>query len=72
MFVDDAAPTHTIFRETPGSNVGGSCQTPEECFSLFFSDDVWQFLVDNTNEYAAHKIGAMQVSMKLGIKPIKL
>ena len=72
MFADDVAPTHTIFRETPGSTVDDSCQTPEECFSLFFSDEVWQFLVDNTNEYAANKIGTMQVSRKLCIKPTKL
>ena len=71
MFADDTAPTHTMFRETPGSNAGGSCQTPEEFFSLFFSDEVWQLLVDNTNEYAGNKIGAMQVSRKLGIKPTK-
>ena len=40
-----------------GSNVDPSVHSPEECFSLFFSDALWQFLVDNTNKYAAKKIG---------------
>ena len=46
---------------TAGNNASPSCQSPEECFSLFLSDDVWQFLVDSTNEYARKKINEMQV-----------
>ena len=29
-----------------------SCKTPEDCFSLFFDDALYDFLVQRTNEYA--------------------
>ena len=63
--VDDTAPTHLQFNEAVGSNADPSCQTSEECFSLFFSEEVWQLLVDNTNEYATKKMSNMQVSNTL-------
>ena len=44
--------TMTIQDETCGSTVDSSCQSPLKCFSLFFSDVVFDFLTKNTNEYA--------------------
>ena len=42
-------------------HVPPSVQTPEECFSLFFDDNLWQYLVDKTNEYAAKKLSEMTI-----------
>ena len=39
-----------------------SCQTPEDCFSLFFGDTMLQYLVDTTNAYADKKLSTMTVS----------
>lgn len=59
--LDDIAPTYLItYNETPGSNIQAT--TPEDFFSTFFTDDLWQFLVDNSNEYAAMKLAAMEAS----------
>ena len=58
----DIAPDHLPFRENPGCTVGTSCSAPIDCFSLLFQDTVWQYLVDNTNQYAAVKISKMKVN----------
>ena len=49
--------------ETCGSTVDRACQSPLECFSLFFSDVVFDFLTKNTNEYDMKKISTMKVSI---------
>ena len=49
--------------ETCGSTVDRSCQSPLECFFLFFSDFVFDFLTKNTNEYAIKKISTMKVNI---------
>ena len=46
---------------TTGSTV--DIHTSEESFALFFSSDVWQLIVDNTNEYATKKISGMKVTV---------
>ena len=61
IILGDMPPNHPPFNESGGSNVDASCQTPGECFSVFFSDTIWQFLIDNTNQYAAQKISSMTV-----------
>ena len=58
LLVNDKEPSEDDFDETPGCQVTGSFQNPTECFSLFFTEEVWQFIVDNTNEYAAQKMVA--------------
>ena len=50
---------HTCHSLQSGVQVPPSVQTPEQCFSLFFDDNLWQYLVDGTNEYAAKKISEM-------------
>ena len=39
------------------------CETPEDCFSLFFDDIVLQYITDHTNTYAQKKLAAMQVEI---------
>ena len=56
---DDTAPTHLPFTEDPGPKVQPSCQTPEDCFSLFFGDDMLRYLVEKTNAYAEKKLSTM-------------
>lgn len=48
---------------TPGPNVDPtSCTTPEDCFGLFFDDNLLDYLTAQTNLYAQKKISAMQVT----------
>ena len=56
---------NTLQDETCGSTVDRFCQSALECFSLFFSDVVFDFLTKNTNEYAMKKISTMKVSIDL-------
>ena len=72
-------PSHTPFNKTIGSTADASCQSPEDFFSIFFTDVVWQYLVDKTNKYAADKISAMEVKIMktkiiiiLACRPIQL
>ena len=58
----DTEPCHLPFIEPSGVHIPPSCRTPEDCFSLFFDDQLWQFLVDNTNLYASQKIRSMRTS----------
>ena len=60
--IDDEAPKKSDFTETPGCTLTGSFQNPMDCFSLFFDDEVWQFLADNTNQYATETLMNRQVS----------
>ena len=55
---------------TTGSTV--DIHTSEESFALFFSSDVWQLIVDNTNEYATKKISHEGNSCELIITYLKL
>lgn len=48
--------------EQPGPNVPPSCQTPEDCFSLFFDNSLLQHVVEATNRYAEKKLAAMTIS----------
>ena len=49
----DTEPAHLPFvGKRPGPNVPAACVSPFDCFSIFFIDSLWQFLVDSTNEYA--------------------
>ena len=56
---------NTLQNETCGSTVDRFCQSPLECFSLFFGDVVFDFLIKNTNKYAMKKISTMKVSIDL-------
>ena len=48
----DTEPAHLPFvGKRPGPNVPAACVSPFDCFSIFFNDSLWQFLVDSTNEY---------------------
>ena len=64
FFVDDTAPTAQPFTEQPGPKVPPSCQTPEDCFSLFFDYMLLQYLVDTTNTYAQKKLSTMTISRR--------
>ena len=57
----DVQPTSAPFTEQPGPKVPPSCETPKDCFSLFFDDNLLQYIVDQTNTYAQKKLAAMQV-----------
>jgi hypothetical protein len=50
--IADTPPQATTFTPAPGPNVPPSCNTPEDCFSLFFDDALFNYLVQKTNEYA--------------------
>ena len=50
------APTHLPFTKKAGPNVPSTCQSPEDYFALVFDEQLWQFLVDQTNLYAAQKV----------------
>ena len=68
MIIDDQESTdddNTLQDETCGSTVDRSCQSLLECFSLFFSDVVFDFLTKNTNEYTMKKISTIKVSIDL-------
>ena len=60
-FPDDTAPTARPFSEQPGPKVPPSCQSPEDCFSLFFDNSLLQYLVDTTNCYAEKKLATMTI-----------
>ena len=55
MIIDDPESSNTLQDETCGSTVDRSCQFSLECFSLFFSKVVLDFLTKNTNKYAMKK-----------------
>ena len=57
----DMQPTSAPFTEQPGPKVPPSCESPEDYFSLFFDDNLLQYIVDQTNAYARKKLAAMQV-----------
>ena len=57
----DEQPTSAPFTAQAGPNVPSSCETPQDCFSLFFDDNLLQYIVQQTNTYAQKKIAAMQV-----------
>ena len=59
---DQGDDEETSFSEQPGYALHEPCNTPMECFSLFFNNEVWEFLVSNTNEYASHKLTHCNVS----------
>ena len=62
MLIDtDMQPTSAPFTEQPGPKVPPSCETPEDCFYLFFDDNLLQYIVDQTNTYAQKKLAAIQV-----------
>ena len=53
----DQPPTPPPFTERPGSTATLSQDpSPEECFRLCFTEELYQFLVDHTNEYARHRL----------------
>ena len=55
--ISETAPTLPPFTGTPGPTVAmEDGATPVQYFFLFFTHRVWQFLVEETNRYAAHKI----------------
>ena len=56
-------PTSTLFTEQARPKIQPSCETPEDCFSLFFDDNLIQYIVDQTNTYARKKIAGMQVDI---------
>ena len=62
--VYDTAPAAQPYTEQPGPKVPASCQTPEDCFSLFFDDILLQYLVDTTNSYAEKKLATMTISSR--------
>lgn len=57
----DLQPTHAQFTEHEGPNVSSTCHTPMDYFSLFFSDNLLQYITEQTNLYARKRIVAMQV-----------
>ena len=68
MIADDAESlndSNTLQDETCYSTVDRSCRSPLECFSLFISEVVWDFLTKNINDYATKKISTMKVSKDL-------
>ena len=60
---NDQPPQASIFNERPGCTVTGAFEDPIECFNLFFADEILEFLVDNTNEYATVKLRNRNVSL---------
>ena len=56
-------PISAPFTEKPGPKGPLSCETPEDCSSLFFDDNLLQYIADQTNTYAQKKLAAMQVEM---------
>ena len=60
---NDVQPTSAPFTEQAGPKVSPTCETPEDCFSLFFDDNLLQYIVDQTNAYAQKKLAAMQVEI---------
>ena len=54
------APQATPFTPQPGPNVSPSCESPEDCFALFFDDVLLDYIVDNTNKYVEKKIASMR------------
>ena len=51
------------FTEQPGPKVPPSCETLKDCFSLFFDDNLLQYIVNETNTHAQKKLAAMQVEI---------
>ena len=54
---------HNIIK--PGPKVPPSCESPEDCFSLFFDDNLLQYIVDQMNVYARKKLATMQVERSI-------
>ena len=50
------APTQLPFTQKAGPNISSTCQSQENYFALVFDEQLWQFLVDQTNLYAAQKV----------------
>ena len=57
----DTPPQTAAFTAQPGPKVDTSCKTPEEFFSIFFDDNLLDFIVENTNKYA-QKMSSMQLT----------
>ena len=52
----DTPPTPQSFTETPGPTMDQMHRLSAiQCFSLFFTSMIWEFLVNRTNQYAAYK-----------------
>ena len=49
----DTAPEAQRFTANAGVQIDATeLQSPRDCFSVFFDEDVWKFLVEHTNQYA--------------------
>ena len=49
----DTAPEAQRFTANAGVQIDATeLQSPLDCFSVFFDEDVWKFLVEHTNQYA--------------------
>ena len=59
--IDDEAPPARQFSEEVGFHIPPDCEEPADFFGLFFNDGTWDFLVENTNSYAAMKLSEMEV-----------
>ena len=60
------APQATPFTPQPGPNISPSCESPEDCFALFFDDALLDYIIDNTNRpsVAFTKTGNLQQGRK--------
>ena len=54
------APQGTPFTPQPCPNLSPSCESPGDCFALFFDDALLDYMVNNTNKYAEKKIASMR------------
>ena len=60
--IADTPPQAATFTPTLSPNVQSSCRTPEQCFSLFFDDALFDYLVCKTKEYAQEKLTSSQLT----------
>ena len=51
----DIQPPPANFTEQAGPKVPFSCETPQDCFSLFFDDNLLQYIAD---QYAQKKVAS--------------
>ena len=66
-------PLQIKFKETPGPTAPQSNRLkPIQCFNLFFTSAMWQFLVNRTSEYATFKLPqyTKQCSLYRNWKPV--
>ena len=72
---DDTRPTQKRFTVTPGpTSLPVFHSRPMECFTLFFTSAIWNFLVVKKNEFAHHKLEkySMGCSLKLNLKLVTI